>query len=128
MRDILFRGKKVETGEWIYGNLLHTDNGTYIIQNIPKQKIDNYKVFPETICEYSGIDNILGIRIFENDIIQYLGNYIGDYCFKAKVVFENGGFEINIIGGKYKGPLKGMENRIDIIGNIFDNPELLMDE
>ena len=64
MRDILFRGKKIETGEWIYGNLLHTDNGTYIIQNIPQQEIDNYKVFPETICEYSGIDNILEIRIY----------------------------------------------------------------
>lgn len=128
MRDILFRGKKVETGEWIYGNLLHTDNGIYIIQNIPKEEINNYEVLPETICEYSGIDNILGIKIFENDIIQLLGIYIGDYCFKAKVVFENGGFEINIIGGKYKGQLKGIEDRIDIIGNIFDNPELLMDE
>ena len=63
MRDILFRGKKVETGEWIYGNLLYTDIGTYIIQNIPKQKIDNYKVFPETICEYSGIDNLSLIHI-----------------------------------------------------------------
>lgn len=54
----LFRGKRIDNGEWIFGNLIQTDDGVYIIQNyVPQNLIKNYEVDPSTICLCTGFQD-----------------------------------------------------------------------
>lgn len=105
MREILFRGKRADNGEWIRGDLITTpfirretqQNITYIL-DITKADYDCFEdlvedngifeVDPETVCQYTGFTGKDGRKIFEGDIVQ-------DYPFKAVVKF--GEFESQVL-------------------------------
>ena len=71
----LFRAKRIDNGEWIFGTLIQTDNGAYIIQNyIPQNLLNKYKVMPFTVCQCTGLKDKNGKLIFENDILMCHGN------------------------------------------------------
>lgn len=128
MREILFRGKLKNTGEWAFGNLNITIKGTNIItpDDTPIGKYG--AVIPETVGQYTGIT-----EIFEGDIGRYKqtdGAKINGkpiICI-GKVVYneKTASFAVDSkdeIGAKNYDyfPIKDFE----IIGNIHDNPELL---
>lgn len=134
MREILFKAKREIDGEWIYGNLLRTDDGTFIIQNYaPFEGIGKYMVDPETICQYTGLTDKNGKKIWENDIV-YCRKYIGgnqiDYHIELGYIeMKHGAFGLHRKQGYYR-PLKDWleDYEYDVIGNVFDNPELLEQE
>lgn len=121
MREILFRGK-THKGEWVYGNYAFTDNDGkqhFIFQN----KALEYKVIPETVGQYTGIDDNNGRKIFDGDIVKML--YKDDLA-------EVGPIKWSDVGLRYKfASLDGTSYSFDctaslvVIGNIHDNPELL---
>lgn len=120
----LFRGKRIDNGEWIFGNLIQTDDGVYIIQNyVPQNLIKNYEVDPSTICLCTGFQDKNGKLIFENDIVE-------TQYGKAVVVWDKSEWRIkwndDLIWRK---DLHYWANdnswRIEVVGNKFDNPELL---
>lgn len=132
MREIIFRGKSKDDGEWICGGAVHqTDHygdevdRWYIIDGTETNDYDigePIRVMPETIGQYTGLTDKNGEKIFEGDIVQYSGE-------KHIVVFETRGktgyFGIKIDHLETWGfclsvPAKLME----VIGNIHDNPEL----
>ena len=139
MREILFRGKWKNSGEWVYGNLFNPDKadtptqiciGTYIAKTC-------YEIDPETVGQYTGLTDKNGKKIFEGDIVKLTDDY-NDFEWKAVVVFGNPGgaycwgWNFLPIDG-YKGTtdiLMWVEMETtgaycEVIGNIYDNPELL---
>lgn len=141
MREILFRGKDIK-GNWYEGLLAHNiAKDEWYISN--KAGISTaYQVRPETIRQFTGLTDKNGNKIFEGDILQ--GNEYpycsdGDYNYYAEVVwFDNGccGFGLcthknpkSSVRGISDGNCEWFEDFNSdnwlVIGNIYDNPELL---
>lgn len=140
MRTIKFRGKKEETGEWVYGffAFLHmsdpndSDQITRGITSIPSIFNDDYgkskncwnTVVQKTVGQFTGFLDFYRNEIYEGDIIQRYYK-IGDgkiYKSEGVVVFEDGAFGVK--QGDFILHLHSVKGW-SIIGNIFDNPELL---
>lgn len=124
MREILFRGKMKNTGEWAFGNLNITIKGTNIITP-DDTPIGRYgAVFPETVGQFTGQTDKNGTKIFEGDIIKYHNLWV----YTVRFDNERLGFYINDenIESSFLGNLYG--ERCEVIGNIHDNPELLKGE
>ena len=148
MKDILFRGKRVDNGEWVEGNYYESKiSGCFILS--PKIKVrkkdgvvikDSFEVaevIPETVGQFTGLTDKNGKKIFEGDIISAITLYTGKeqtavVCFGNFIDENNGdeyiGFFIEFDGIKTTATqlaMKECKNRIEVIGNIYDNPELL---
>lgn len=133
MREILFRGKRKDNGEWVKGDLRHggyylNDPDVYIC--VPfANTVTNYPVDPETVGQFTGLyDN--GTKIFEGDIVvckkEINGNWV-DYCVEIGFVeMKHGAFGLHRKKGYYR-PFKDWleDYEYEVIGNIHDNPELL---
>lgn len=114
MREILFKAKRIDNGEWVQGYYVKGATRHCILPHLggyPKWDIDE-----TTLCQYTGLTDNNGNKIWENDIVD-----IQHYAFKAhKVKWGYGGFYVGI-----NGLLCHYNTVCEVIGNIFDNPELL---
>lgn len=150
MREILFRGKRKDNGEWVEGFLWKKKYNTpkLFISCFPDED-DNEEVFviyPETVGQYTGLTDKNGKKIFEGDIIRYTRtNMYAPSCsfHKQDLVsihlvlwdssvsaFVQQHYSLNEkrIVGKGSAVLyddRAKENIVEVIGNIHDNPELL---
>lgn len=124
MREILFRGKRLDNGEWIYGDLLQSDNPfrKYIC---PKNTASMVHVDCKSIGQYTGLCDRRGERIFEGDIVDILpeADEIGVIEWsddEAMFMLEADVFCANF--DNY------YSTDGEVIGNIHDNPDLLKGE
>lgn len=147
MREILFRAKSIQTGEWIEGIPIKTHLGLFIsFEENPHycsqygyMEIDDILMVGEkTLCQFTGLCDKNGNKIWENDIIKYHFGEIyapikyGYYqnCFDSQKT-EHLGFYVDWTGDKcLRKDLGYWINMVDAIpvGNIFDNKELLQEE
>lgn len=127
MREILFRGKRIDSGEWVYGNYGFNDTFTeekhYIFQN----KAWEYSVVPDTVGQFTGLTDKNGKRIFEGDIVSVK---IGGLKRKGVVFYEDIATRFGLAIGTEKnfsflGRQMAKTYEAEVIGNIHDNPELL---
>lgn len=131
-REILFRGKHIHAmdsnehlnGTWVHGYLSDKD---YIYD---KSLEGEFLVDEDTICQYTGLTDKNGKKIFEGDIVRY-----GEVCGEVKFGLHESDWQI----GKYnqgffvtfpkeyllRNELGYWRNKIVVVGNVFDNPELL---
>lgn len=122
MREYLFRGKRKDNGEWVYGNFVRgcVDDFAYIVEFGNKELCRNYvEVIPETVGQYTGFTDKNGKKIFEGDIIQFCTGMKLHYI----VEFDLGGFMLS----RYDkcGEIIDVYNSpCEVIGNIHDDPEL----
>lgn len=138
-REIKFRGKRLDNGEWVIGLLVKMWGEWHIIDWDDENTA--YPVHPDTIGQFTGVKDKNGTRIFEGDVIECLD--IFDDPIRHRVEFrpEKGYFALFLIKGgdpwaiKVGNPDVGYicQSDIDrwskyIVGNIHDNPELLETE
>lgn len=119
MREILFRGKRIDNGEWIEGSLWIHLSKPYIMTTA---NVVGYEVDPETVGQYTGLKDKNGVRIFEGDIIRY-GNSGADRIYWDDELSSF--MELHIIGGNEYSCSLVVAEKSEIIGNIHDNPEML---
>lgn len=108
MREILFRGKRLDNGEWVYGS--RYGNNIIPASDVYDAGFTPVRVAPKTIGQFTGLTDKNGKKIFEGDIMRNAGNIVEFYI---------DGFCIN-----GDSPLVYWTNT-EIIGNIYDNPELV---
>lgn len=122
----LFRAKRIDNDEWVYGLPSCDEDGEIEeIEVWSEDDINFYSVDPETICQCTGLKDKNGKLIWENDIVNCLtedcSGYIGwnesEAGFYFNVLLEDGSFEEEHI--------YDYQDCIEVIGNTFDNPELL---
>lgn len=124
MREYLFRGKTIANGKWSEGTLLVTKQGCCITPDATVY----VAVDSETVGQYTGLTDKNGTKIFEGDIIDFSDRSDGDGYGVVQYDANETEFGIeydNIYEslGKHYYP-----EDIEVIGNIYDNPELLGDE
>ena len=129
MREILFRGKRKDNGEWVYGYLLK-GNLAYIVTDADMEYMvvslactacmELVEVIPETVGQFTyAIKN--GKKIFEGDIVRL---YHDDFDLIRIVKFLDGGFVLTEKNEDW-GFVFSERWSYEVIGNIHDNPELL---
>ena len=148
MRDIKFRGKRIDNGEWIEGyyykaKYCRTDNELCDYITVPHPKEYNepsshYIVNPETVGQYTGLTDKNGTKIFEGDMIKpfddeidkmvvefHLGQFLLCLYGERGYMAEYGWEESGNYGCFEAEPLSSYGDDIEVIGNIHDNPEPL---
>lgn len=125
-REIEFRGKRFDNGQWAYGNLIIDDSGNSEIIDYENNREIRYDVRGETIGQFTGKYDKNQRKVYEDDIVLQQG-YNGR---KEKMVvrFENGAFIVGYHSGSStrKKPML-ISDKCEVIGNIHDNPELLQE-
>ena len=133
MREILFRGKRIDNGELIEGFYAKSGDKTFILidNDFAVGYVIMKEVYPETVGQYTGLTDKNGKRIFEGDIVRF--DYVNDEGNDAHedflIFFEEGVFRAQFLGNIKCAPnILYDEIGTDecyVVGNKWDNPELL---
>ncbi len=131
MRIYEFRGKRLDNGKWIYGSL-GTINNLSWISEVKENRFVPCRVSQRTVGQFTGILDEDQHRIYEGDIIKIVEEYDDEnvYTSIGVVCFVEGIYELQDKNGKhfaYLGWTMHNEDiiKLEVIGNIHDNPELL---
>ena len=147
MRDIIFRGKRIDNGEWITGGIFQQkadgveDEVVYIIDNSSNDVDWAHRVIPETVGQFTGVADKNGKRVFEGDIFQYEPHFKTEKAWIGIVKYRNThdyyracndcGF---VIEWQDESIMTTREDLLywcgdgksaSVIGNVYDDPELL---
>ena len=135
MRD--YRGKRVDTGEWIYGFFTHSPSGNHYITETVCGGASPKKVQAETVGQYTGIYTMEEIDgadtrctfIYEGDIVEPVlitGTHTGFSWGRQVVVFDRGAFCLKDRRGQLTPICNYAANvQLRVLGNIHDNPDFL---
>lgn len=129
MREILFRGKNVDNGAWVYGSFIPDMLEVFCITDIDgfikpfslnKEELTEVRVERSTVGQFTGLTDKNGTKIFEGDIVKVenalvRGIFAVEYCGISASFIVSCGERRYFLGGCNS----------EVIGNIHDNPELL---
>ena len=142
MREILFRGKRTDNGEWMEGYYAVIGERKVIIA-LPEMYYDDdgkeyygneiKDVDPETVYQYTGLTDNNDMKIFEGDIVKAVyDDYVGIVKFGN---YDNGyGYYVEWISGRARYCRQDLfywvnnDENFEIVGNIYDNPEIMEEE
>ena len=125
MREIKFRGKRIDNTEWIRGGYIKRWNGVEYKHYI-HDELYEYEVDRGTVGQYTGLNDKNGKEIYEDDIIRHHGDILSEIFYNsshcAYLLKDVSGNRNKCICDKL-GDYSSLW--IEVIGNIHDNPELL---
>ena len=133
MREIIFKAKRKDNGEWMEGYYLNVAKINHFICT-GKIKLNGavkgilapemYEIDPDTLCQYTGLTDKNGEKIWENDIVDTFEESSKEFL-RNVVKFKDGCFKV--FKKHYLSMHMDSYERTDlkVIGNIFDNPDLL---
>lgn len=141
----LYKAKRIDNGEWEIGSLIILPNGECEIWNRCNNPPDSdpmwrrcvitHKVEPSTICQCTGLKDKNGTLIWENDIVKFDVYYYEklDSSIISQIKWCNDLCALSlVVNGRGTrgtlGHLMCLNKEIEVIGNVFDNPELLESE
>lgn len=140
-KEILYKAKRVDNGEWVFGLPIYKNYIRVFTEHeyedeegrkIKYSTTKDYQVDPKTMCEFIGLIDKNKNKIFEHDIAEYKDCPASDYYRETIIVnrgvikFEDGAFfvtnreTVEMDDLVYNGVME-----CSVVGNIFDNPELL---
>lgn len=149
MREILFRGKRIDNGEWVKGFYVCVPDTHYIMtgkfDSLTNGIINSeaYHVDFSTVGQFTGLTDNKGVKIFEGDIVRWhdntelsVGGQIAEVCYGEYIDADSHFDDVYSLGFYFKlfdkdktcatiNWLNEYKNNFDLIGNICDNPELL---
>lgn len=133
MREIKFRGKRLDNSEWVYGDLLKPFKSQFYVLDYSKFDYDcfehigevaeQFEVVPETVGQFTGLLDKNGKEIYEGDIVrERWNNYTPIYQNAIYMAYN-----VDKINDPYVSTQFNViwRNCCEVIGNIHDNPELL---
>lgn len=122
-RTIKFKAKRLDNGEWVKGDLVHSTS--YVGISYPSDEFPDvpivHRVDPSTVCQFTGLKDCEGKELFENDLIHFVGHKpIG------KVIWSEENYAFMVASGNE--PLYWLSDvleigKIEIVGNKFDRKE-----
>ena len=123
----LFRAKRIDNGEWIVGDLSHHKTGKVFVKPLNGSAISTCEVDKDTICQCTGLKDKNGKLIRENDIVEAWSQ---GRCAIGKIKHRIDGTWIMYPAWQngemwYLLPNDDGITTVEVIGNIFDNPELM---
>lgn len=152
-REIKFRGKvkypekgytlfrNLKEGEWVCGDL-HLNAAT---PHIHTSRLETYPIDPETVGQYTGLHGKNGVEIYEGDIVRWVrrgvhieGRGVRDFVDNCEVYWDEKKHAFSMrykisSGGGASGLLNFEDDRVEeiyyeVIGNVYDNPELVTEK
>lgn len=152
MRDILFKAKSITTGEWVEGSLMYNEDAeegweaiiipcdcNFYVKNDGTGDIgieDWYRVDKDTICQYTGLTDKNGNKIWENDILQFEDTGEDEYkegfdfINRARVEFADARWSLTDFSSNNSAVMEEMYDHLEfkelwqyceVVGNFFDN-------
>lgn len=130
MREILFKAKRKDNGEWVEGYLMNENyiNVPFSDDDLGWRFDDSTEINPDTICQYTGLTDKNGKKIWENDICNRKEKY------PEIVTYNKGDWQLDysyVLGKDLHHSACNLgfyaceRNCVEVIGNIFDNADLL---
>ena len=140
-REIEFRGKRLDNDEWVYGDLMHDNQGgCYVYPSDSLGLFVENKVEPDTVGQFTGLRDKHGRKIYEGDVVRrkdsafgYVDTGVVKYdCHLGAFVLEYGSygrtcqstFKRGFSDNDGKCTIEGTYS-YELLGNVYDNPELL---
>jgi uncharacterized phage protein (TIGR01671 family) len=140
----LFRGKRIDNGEWVIGNRIDDGvTGQVFIHTVGNSVNESdkvgeegclqfvaFEVAPATICQCTGLKDKNGNLIWENDIVAYWDSYstesgLAEADCIGKVVWDDETISFQVTNRLSAESYEVLGDECSVIGNVFDNPELL---
>lgn len=126
-REILFRGKRLDNGEWVEGDGIHRPKsinylGSCWIDGMGERANDWVQVDPATVGQFTGLCDKNGKEIFEGDVVfaGYGEYYQGTHEHSTTIIIDMSNYDaLNALCNA---------NVVEVIGSIHDNPELTKEE